>query len=122
MNPLCRPDPRGHSGTGQLCRTHDVWSAPPGGIFDRFRRAISAEHPGHQFFVRFKRYIEIIHTGGGLLLTAVGILIFIGYLTVLNTWVIQLTPAWLWERLSSQNPAEAAQQLLLTTDHGASMG
>lgn len=51
------------------------------------------------FFVRFKRCIEIVRVGGGLLLIAVGILIFTGYLTVLNTWVIQLTPAWLWERL-----------------------
>ncbi|MGH8066653.1 MAG: cytochrome c biogenesis CcdA family protein [Candidatus Entotheonellia bacterium] len=51
------------------------------------------------FFLRFKRYIEIVHVGGGLLLIAVGILIFTGHLAVLNTWAIQLTPAWLWERL-----------------------
>jgi cytochrome c-type biogenesis protein len=51
------------------------------------------------FFVRFKRYIELVHVSGGLLLIAVGVLIFTGYLTVLNTWAIQLTPAWLWERL-----------------------
>jgi cytochrome c-type biogenesis protein len=51
------------------------------------------------FFLRFKRYIEIVHVGGGLLLIAVGVLIFAGYLTVLNTWAIQLTPSWLWERL-----------------------
>lgn len=52
-----------------------------------------------QFFTQFKRYIEIVHVGGGLLLIAVGILIFTGYLTVLNIWAIQLTPAWLWQRL-----------------------
>ncbi len=51
------------------------------------------------FFSRFKRYIEVVHVGGGLLLIAVGILIFSGYLTVLNSWAIQLTPAWLWQRL-----------------------
>jgi cytochrome c-type biogenesis protein len=51
------------------------------------------------FFSRFKRYIEIVHVGGGLLLILVGILIFTGYLTVLNTLAIQFTPAWLWERL-----------------------
>jgi cytochrome c-type biogenesis protein len=51
------------------------------------------------FFSRFKRYIEIVHIGGGLLLILVGILIFTGYLTVLNTLAIQFTPAWLWERL-----------------------
>jgi cytochrome c-type biogenesis protein len=51
------------------------------------------------FFWRFKRYIAIVHVGGGLLLMAVGVLIFTGYLTVLNTWAIQLTPSWLWERL-----------------------
>ena len=51
------------------------------------------------FFSRFKRYIEIVHIGGGLLLILVGILIFTGYLPVLNTLAIQFTPAWLWERL-----------------------
>ena len=51
------------------------------------------------FFSRFKRYIEIVHIGGGLLLILVGILIFTGYLTILNTLAIQFTPAWLWERL-----------------------
>jgi cytochrome c-type biogenesis protein len=51
------------------------------------------------FFSRFKRYIEIVHVGGGVLLILVGILIFTGYLTVLNTLAIQFTPAWLWERL-----------------------
>jgi cytochrome c-type biogenesis protein len=52
-----------------------------------------------QFFSKFKRYIEIVHMGGGLLLILVGMLIFTGYLTVLNSIAIQFTPAWLWERL-----------------------
>ena len=51
------------------------------------------------FFTKFKRYIELVHIGGGLLLILVGILIFTGYLTVLNSIAIQFTPAWLWERL-----------------------
>jgi cytochrome c-type biogenesis protein len=51
------------------------------------------------FFSKFKRHIEIVHVGGGLLLILVGILIASGYLTVLNTFALQLTPAWLWERL-----------------------
>jgi cytochrome c-type biogenesis protein len=51
------------------------------------------------FFSKFKHYIEIVHIGGGLLLILVGILIFTGYLTVLNSIAIQFTPAWLWERL-----------------------
>jgi cytochrome c-type biogenesis protein len=51
------------------------------------------------FFSKFKRYIEIVHIGGGLLLILVGLLIFTGYLTVLNSIAIQFTPAWLWERL-----------------------
>jgi cytochrome c-type biogenesis protein len=51
------------------------------------------------FFSRFKRYIELVHVGGGLLLILVGILIFTGYLTVLNTMAIQFTPTWLWERM-----------------------
>jgi cytochrome c-type biogenesis protein len=51
------------------------------------------------FFSKFKRYIELVHIGGGLLLILVGILILTGYLTVLNSIAIQFTPAWLWERL-----------------------
>ena len=51
------------------------------------------------FFGKFKRYIDIVHIGGGLLLILVGMLIFTGYLTVLNSVAIQFTPAWLWERL-----------------------
>jgi cytochrome c-type biogenesis protein len=51
------------------------------------------------FFSKFKHYIELVHVGGGLLLILVGILIFTGYLTALNTVAIQFTPAWLWERM-----------------------
>jgi cytochrome c-type biogenesis protein len=51
------------------------------------------------FFSMFKGYIEMVHVGGGMLLILVGSLIFTGYLTLLNTIAIQLTPAWLWERL-----------------------
>ena len=43
--------------------------------------------------------MEIVHAGGGVLLIAVGILIFTGYLTLLNAWALRITPTWLWERL-----------------------
>jgi cytochrome c-type biogenesis protein len=52
-----------------------------------------------QFFSKFKRYIELVHVGGGILLILVGVLIFTGYLTVLNSIALQFTPVWLWERL-----------------------
>jgi len=52
-----------------------------------------------QFFSKFKRYIELVHVGGGILLMLVGVLIFTGYLTVLNSVALQFTPVWLWERL-----------------------
>jgi cytochrome c-type biogenesis protein len=51
------------------------------------------------FFSRFKHYIEVVHVAGGILLMVVGALIFTGYLTVLNSWALQLTPTWLWEHL-----------------------
>jgi cytochrome c-type biogenesis protein len=51
------------------------------------------------FFSCFKRYMEIVHAGGGVLLIAVGLLIFTGYLTLLNAWALQITPSWLWTRL-----------------------
>ena len=48
---------------------------------------------------RFRRGIQIVHVSAGLLLVAAGVLLVTGYMTVLNQYAIQLTPAWLWSRL-----------------------
>jgi hypothetical protein len=43
-------------------------------------------------------YAGLAESGGGVLV-AMGVLLFTGYLTVLNTYVISLTPQWLWSWL-----------------------
>ncbi|MGH7431438.1 MAG: cytochrome c biogenesis CcdA family protein [Candidatus Methylomirabilales bacterium] len=53
----------------------------------------------NKFFQRFRPYMRMVEVGAGLLLVVVGVLLFTGYLTLLNSYLISLTPAWLWERL-----------------------
>jgi len=50
-------------------------------------------------FTRLKGYLHVLHVGAGLLLMAMGVLLLTGYLTILNSYAIRLTPQWLWERL-----------------------
>lgn len=52
-----------------------------------------------RFFQRFRPYMRLVEVGGGLFLVLIGVLLFTGYLTLLNSFLIGLTPAWLWERL-----------------------
>ncbi|MBI4641209.1 MAG: cytochrome c biogenesis protein CcdA [Candidatus Tectomicrobia bacterium] len=58
-----------------------------------------AIHSFFNFFDRFRRYIHIVHVGGGVLLIIIGVLMFINYFTVLNSYALRLTPIWLLERL-----------------------
>ena len=53
----------------------------------------------NRFFQRFRPYMRIIEMIAGVLLVLIGILLFTGYLALLNSYLIGLTPAWLWERL-----------------------
>ncbi len=52
-----------------------------------------------RFFGRFKRWLPLVNVVAGSLLVLVGVLIFSGYLTVLNGYLIRLTPQWLWRFL-----------------------
>ena len=52
-----------------------------------------------RFFARFKRFLRAVDVVAGLVLVAVGSLLFTGYFTVLNTYFIRLTPEWLLRRL-----------------------
>ena len=53
----------------------------------------------NRFFQRFRPYMRLMEVGAGFLLVLIGILLFTGYLTLLNSYLISITPAWLWERL-----------------------
>lgn len=52
-----------------------------------------------QFSQRLRRYVQTIHTVGGLLLIIVGILLITDYMTMLNAYVLRFTPHWLLQRL-----------------------
>jgi cytochrome c-type biogenesis protein len=52
-----------------------------------------------QFSRHLRRYIQTIHTIGGILLIIVGILLITDYMTLLNAYVLRFTPSWLLERL-----------------------
>jgi len=41
----------------------------------------------------------VVEVSAGFLLVLIGVLLFTGYLTLLNSYLISLTPRWLWERL-----------------------
>ena len=52
-----------------------------------------------QFFTVFRRHVHAVHTGAGVLLIVVGILLITDYMTLLNIYAIRLTPQWLIKRL-----------------------
>ena len=52
-----------------------------------------------QFSQRVRRYVQVIHTVGGLLLIIVGVLLITDYMTLLNSYVLRFTPNWLLQRL-----------------------
>ena len=52
-----------------------------------------------QFSQLFRRYIQAAHIASGVLLVIVGILLLTDYITVLNSYTLGLTPAWLIRRL-----------------------
>lgn len=52
-----------------------------------------------RLFGRYKRYMRVLYVGGGVFLILVGVLIFTGYFTILNSYTIKLTPEWIWNRI-----------------------
>lgn len=53
----------------------------------------------NRFFERFRRFLPLVDRVAGVVLVAVGVLLFTGTMTSLNAYFIRLTPQWLWERL-----------------------
>jgi hypothetical protein len=51
------------------------------------------------FFGRFNFSVPTLQKLGGMVLVAMGVLLFTGYLTVLNAYAMALTPEWLWRWL-----------------------
>ncbi len=53
----------------------------------------------HRFFNRFRRFLPLVDRVAGVMLVAVGVLLFTGTMTSLNAYFIRLTPEWLLKRL-----------------------
>jgi cytochrome c-type biogenesis protein len=51
------------------------------------------------WFSRVSFFLPLVQKVGGLILVAMGVLLFTGYLTVLNSYAISITPQWLWRWL-----------------------
>ncbi len=51
------------------------------------------------FFSKFNFVLPTVQKVGGAILVAMGVLLFTGYLTVLNAYAISITPAWMWRWL-----------------------
>ncbi len=52
-----------------------------------------------RLFARFRRMLPVVNAAAGGLLVLVGVLVVTGYFTLLNGYLIQLTPPWLWRLL-----------------------
>ena len=55
--------------------------------------------PFLRFFKRYRPFIPVVERAAGVILIAVGVLVFTNYYVVLNAWAISLTPDWLLRRL-----------------------
>ncbi len=51
------------------------------------------------FFSRFRPFLPVVDRIAGVLLVAVGLLLVLNYMSILNAYFISLTPQWLIERL-----------------------
>jgi cytochrome c-type biogenesis protein len=58
-----------------------------------------ALHTFLRLFGRFGPLLPTLQKVGGMVIVAMGVLLFTGYLTVLNTYALSLTPQWLWRWL-----------------------
>jgi cytochrome c-type biogenesis protein len=52
-----------------------------------------------RFFKRYRPFIPVVERAAGVVMIAVGVLVFTNYYVVLNAWAISLTPEWLLRRL-----------------------
>ncbi|RMF87426.1 MAG: cytochrome c biogenesis protein CcdA [Nitrospinota bacterium] len=87
------------STSGEVSRGMILLSAYSLGLGIPFFLSALAFNRFLRFFQQFRRYIQVVHVAGGVVLIVAGILLYTGYMTILNTYALQLTPEWLWKRL-----------------------
>jgi cytochrome c-type biogenesis protein len=69
------------------------------GLGTPFLLSALALGPFLRFFRRYRPFIPVVERAAGVLLVAVGVLVFTNYYVVLNSWAISITPEWLLRRL-----------------------
>jgi cytochrome c-type biogenesis protein len=52
-----------------------------------------------RFLKRYRPFIPVVERAAGVIMIAVGVLVFTNYYVLLNAWAISLTPEWLLRRL-----------------------
>ena len=55
--------------------------------------------PFLRLFKRYRPFIPVVECAAGVLMVAVGVLVFTNYYAYLNAWAVSLTPEWLLKRL-----------------------
>lgn len=85
--------------TAQVERGMGLLAMYAAGLAFPFFLSAVAVNSFFQFSQVVRRYIQAVHTAGGILLVIVGILLITDYMTLLNAYAIRLTPDWLLKRL-----------------------
>jgi cytochrome c-type biogenesis protein len=85
--------------SGEPVRGFFLLSAYAAGLAVPFFLSALALNPFLQFSQKFRRYIQAVHCGAGILLIVVGLLLLTDYMTVLNIYALRFTPEWLIQRL-----------------------
>jgi cytochrome c-type biogenesis protein len=85
--------------SGEVGRGILLLSSYAAGLALPFLLSALAVNSFFQFSQAFRRYIQVVHVMGGVLLISVGILLLTDYMTFLNTYALRFTPDWLLKRL-----------------------
>lgn len=85
--------------SGTLSHGVGLLAAYASGLAVPFLAAALALQPFLDVSRRVRRYLPWVERTAGVILIVAGLLMVTGTYTALNTYLIQFTPSWLWERL-----------------------
>ena len=87
------------STSGEIGRGVLLLSTYAAGLAFPFFLSALAVNSFFQFSQKFRRYIQLVHMMGGVLLIVVGLLLLTDTMTFLNAYALRFTPDWLLKRL-----------------------
>jgi len=87
------------SSSGEIGRGVLLLSTYAAGLSFPFFLSALAVNSFFQFSQKFRRYIQLVHMMGGVLLIVVGLLLLTDTMTFLNAYALRFTPDWLLKRL-----------------------